>query len=201
MNKESKLYVVLFTFIISFIFIFVLSLINAYTIEKIELNREFSKVKAILSSAGIQFFDKKDALEKFNNLFIKKNINGVDFYIVDREGKEIFVYVFSGNGLWGLIEGAIATNKTVDQIIGIEIIAQNETPGLGGRIEEEWFKEQFKNEKLSGSLKLIYTGKQGDDDKTNSAVDAITGATLTSKFFVKIINDSIEIMRSALRSE
>ncbi len=60
-------------------------------------------------------------------------------------------------------------------ITGITIAGQGEilkeTPGLGGRILEPWFAEQFKG-KTAGQVKLK---KDGGD------IDAITGATVSSR--------------------
>jgi Na+-transporting NADH:ubiquinone oxidoreductase subunit C len=67
-------------------------------------------------------------------------------------------------------------------IKGLAFTEQNETPGLGGRIEEDWYKEQFKGTTLSGSLSY------GEE----TGLDAITGATSTSNAVLKILNTFIE---------
>ncbi|ANQ53607.1 MULTISPECIES: FMN-binding protein [unclassified Thermosipho (in: thermotogales)] len=200
MKTENKFYVILFTFTITFVFVVILSYINSLTYDKVLENREYFKVRAILNAMRIDFSDKMDAIEKFKKYVKKINIGGKDFY-VSNVGEKVYAYVFSGNGLWGTITGVVALNKNLDRIVGVDIISQNETPGLGGRIEEDWFKEQFRGEKVDKEIGIKKSEKLGDSNKENYSVDAITGATLTSKFFIKIINNTISEMRKVLRGD
>ncbi|PIE04937.1 MAG: hypothetical protein CSA76_01630 [Spirochaetales bacterium] len=79
---------------------------------------------------------------------------------------------------------------------GLDIISHSETPGLGGRIEEDWFKQQFRNEKIGTNGITVRKGEGGSDkDPDNSRVDGVTGASLTSASMEKIINDEIEVFR------
>jgi Na+-transporting NADH:ubiquinone oxidoreductase, subunit NqrC len=80
----------------------------------------------------------------------------------------------------------------------VDFISQNETPGLGGRIEENWFKEQFKSEKLIDGRITVTAIGQADENHENGKVDAITGATQTSKAVEKIINEYLEKLRVIL---
>ena len=74
------------------------------------------------------------------------------------------------------------------KLIGIEFTSHSETPGLGGRIDEEWFKEQFRGIDLEDSQDdyIIYTPAAGGN------VDAITGATLTSQSVREFVNEDIQ---------
>lgn len=67
---------------------------------------------------------------------------------------------------------------TTGAIISIKILFQQETPGLGTKVEEirprenkPWFQEQFKT-KMADDLVL---------DKKGGPIECITGATITSK--------------------
>jgi len=68
----------------------------------------------------------------------------------------------------------------------VDFTSHNETPGLGGRIDEAWFKEQFRNRKI-----VIGTGLSYDTEQENQ-LDAITGATSTSRSILNILNDVID---------
>jgi Na+-translocating ferredoxin:NAD+ oxidoreductase RnfG subunit len=71
------------------------------------------------------------------------------------------------------------------KIRGIEILEQQETPGLGARIEEDQFREQFKGKIINETIIIQIKGAAtGPND-----VSAITGATITSKTVEKIINE------------
>ncbi|MDF1568486.1 MAG: FMN-binding protein, partial [Spirochaetaceae bacterium] len=86
--------------------------------------------------------------------------------------------------------------SSLSQIIGLDVISHSETPGLGGRIEEDWFKDQFREEQIGPDGITVRKGEGGvDDDKENSTVDGITGASLTSAAMEVIINNEIEYLR------
>jgi len=66
MNRNSKIYTVLFTFLISFVFILVLSFFNGITIERTEKNKTLSTIKAILNSMAIVYADDDQAYTIFS---------------------------------------------------------------------------------------------------------------------------------------
>ncbi|MCL7415473.1 MAG: FMN-binding protein [ANME-2 cluster archaeon] len=77
------------------------------------------------------------------------------------------------------VAGGIDTNYTVT---GIKIMTHAETPGLGAKIVEPWFGEQFKG--VEGS-KLMLSKKGG-------AIDAITGATISSQAVIDAIQYKVD---------
>ena len=103
-------------------------------------------------------------------------------YVFNKDGAEINVIPIYGAGLWGPIWGYIAFNADCTQIVGAYFDHESETPGLGAKIKDEaWFREQFKGEtvnfsKPDDSFDIVKGGAPKDD---KSAVDAITGATMT----------------------
>ena len=97
---------------------------------------------------------------------------------------EGWVFYGKGPGLWGEIDAVIGYDITGTMITGIEFTKQNETPGLGARIAETWFKEQFRGK--SGPFTMM---AEGTSTQSNQ-FDAITGATRTSSAVMQIINDT-----------
>ncbi|MDC7246170.1 MAG: FMN-binding protein, partial [Sphaerochaetaceae bacterium] len=91
----------------------------------------------------------------------------------------------TGAGLWGPITIVVGF---VDEstLSGVSILSQNETPGLGARIEEPWFTAQFSGK--SGPFTFVEEGTASADDE----IDSITGATRTSQAFRTIINSVID---------
>lgn len=61
----------------------------------------------------------------------------------------------NGPGFWGPVYAMVGVDGGVTKIIGIEFYKHQETPGLGARISESWFEEQFIGLSLDG-------GKAGD---------------------------------------
>jgi len=80
---------------------------------------------------------------------------------------------------------------------GFEIVDQQETPGLGGRISEPWFSAQFKGKKVlpDGTIAFEQGSGKGNFDPNNGTVDAITGASRTSDFVRALVNRSLALAR------
>ena len=73
------------------------------------------------------------------------------------------------------------------QVVGMEILESRETPGLGDKIYKD---EEFVAEFSALSIEPeIVTVKKGTGAQANE-VDAITGATISSKAVVRIINET-----------
>lgn len=73
-------------------------------------------------------------------------------------------------------------------ILGYTILQSAETPGLGAKAQQ-WFQKDGKGNVIGKNP------GQGDlhvskDDKTGNAVDAITASTITSRAFLKAINQA-----------
>jgi len=196
-DRENKVYTIAFTFIITFAFVIVLSLINNATEPTVKKNQELLKVKAILNAMDISYLSDDEALDKFRNDVQKVENDKYEIYKTTSGGEEIYALIFSGSGLWGTITGVLAVDSSLSTIKGIDFISQSETPGLGGRIEENWFKDQFRDEKVSSGMISVSVTKT-DGSKEDGKVDAVTGATLTSKSVEKIVNDSLAKLREVL---
>lgn len=88
-----------------------------------------------------------------------------------------------GAGLWGPIWGYIAFREDGKTIAGAYFDHASETPGLGAKIKDEpWFREKFAGKKVAfGTAQLFNLAKNAEASGAENAVDAITGATMTSK--------------------
>ena len=195
MNKNNLIYTVVFSFITAFFFVFLLSLADGMTKEKTEENAKKTFYKAVLKSAGIDFKSDEDSVPVFEKYF-STYTEGDSVLKTKVDGKNLVIKVFRGSGLWGTITGVIAFSEDLERIAGFEVISHNETPGLGGRIDEDWFKDQFDWEKISASGITVRKGSGSfDSDTENSEVEGITGASLTSKSIETIVNENINLMR------
>ncbi len=70
------------------------------------------------------------------------------------------------------------------ELLGLAILQQNETPGLGNRIEEEGFRAQFLGKGLTASRWKVT--KDGGD------FDQISGATISSRAVVEGLSAGLE---------
>jgi Na+-transporting NADH:ubiquinone oxidoreductase subunit C len=100
------------------------------------------------------------------------------------DGSIKYVLPVYGAGLWGPIWGYIAVNEDGNTIYGANFSHEGETPGLGARIAEQPFQDEFKDKHLfvDGEFKSVAVLKRGQK-ATNGAeqIDALTGATITSR--------------------
>ena len=114
-------------------------------------------------------------------------------------------FEMSGRGFCAEIKGIMALKTDLSSILGIVFVVHNETPGLGGRITEPWFQDQFNGLKATVPAdggKFIYLVKSGsknpNDPRADRTVDAITGATQTSMAIEKLINTNLSAFRRAM---
>ena len=84
------------------------------------------------------------------------------------------VNTYTNNGFGGNIT-IMAGFKTDGTIINITVLTHKETPGLGNKMTEPKFKDQFMN-KNPKEFSLVV-------DKDGGPVDAITAATISSRAF------------------
>jgi Na+-transporting NADH:ubiquinone oxidoreductase subunit C len=109
------------------------------------------------------------------------------------------VYVFKngytvipvyGAGLWGPVWGYIAFQPDCRTIAGAYFDHESETPGLGAKIKDEaWFREKFVGKAVAfGAETLFNLDKNAEESGAANAVDAITGATMTSRGLNEALN-------------
>lgn len=200
MKKDSLVYTVIFSFTITFILVFILSMAAAYTRERVEKNQALSTARAYLLASGVEVQEGTDIEKLFRQTF-NMDSPGSDPIHAVVDGLPVIVSPFSGKGLWGTITGVIAVDNTFSRIVGMEITSHSETPGLGGRIEEDWFKEQFRGESISTDIMVVQSGGMGDTDPDNGVLDGITGATRTSESMQNIVNSQIKVLREGSGGE
>ena len=117
---------------------------------------------------------------------------GSDIYYVSKvEEKGAVVFKTSGAGLWSTIELLLAVSPGLDSLYGLRVISQAETPGLGGRIMETGFQENFRGVEIRPGISVVKFASRPNE------VDAITGASVTSRSVEKIINRGVAKMDRA----
>ena len=92
-------------------------------------------------------------------------------------------------GYGGTITLLAGLSSDLETIIGIEVVEQVETPGLGGNITESEFKRQFAG--LDADEPVTYV-KNIEPDKDANEIQAISGATITSRAVTSGINATLD---------
>ena len=125
---------------------------------------------------------------------------------------EVPVYVFSngvtvipvyGAGLWGPVWGYLSFDESLDNIVGAYFDHESETPGLGGKIKDDpAFRAQFQGKTVDfADARPFDIVKGGAPAGKRNAIDAITGATMTSKGLGEAINNWLEAFKGYLQGK
>lgn len=205
-KKKSIIYPVFFMILVSVVFTLALSLINELTIDTIKAQADFKNQKTLLYVFDIDYDvngSREEIGQIYNQIISKKAVKGKDFsvYVATKDNVTLgYAFPIEGKGLWGTIKGYLAFDENYTEIIGVDFVSHSETPGLGGRINEIWFKDQFRgikmNEDETRNIEvIIYSPSEG-----GNAIP-ITGATLTSDSVRKMFNTSITYILDELRGE
>ncbi|MFH1361836.1 MAG: FMN-binding protein [bacterium] len=96
--------------------------------------------------------------------------------------------ICQGNGYQGVIKMILGVNADFSKFTGMSVLEQVETPGLGAKISESSFQAQFKG--LAARPPIEYV--KGISPSKQNEIQAITGATISSRSVVEIINKTIE---------
>lgn len=150
---------------------------EAYTI-----NLKGEKVRDL--NTEVKSIELQDGL-KAQNKNIKDGSDAADLpvYVFNKDGKSVTVVPVYGAGLWGPIWGYIALDEDLQTIEGAYFDHDSETPGLGAKIKDDpSFRAEFIGKKVNVASDPVFSVvKVGTSADENSSVDAITGATMTSK--------------------
>jgi Na+-transporting NADH:ubiquinone oxidoreductase subunit C len=144
-------------------------------LDSSDLLRKFNVKKQLLANRAGRSLEEYDPGYKI--LFLYKPGGTLKSYVVPIEGY----------GLWDLIRGYVALQPDLNTVMGITFYEHKETPGLGARITEDWFKDSYIGKKIlneQGELVSIKVAKGQaaafiPEDRLKHWVDGISGATLT----------------------
>lgn len=194
--KDKTWFSPVFMLICTAIFTGILSGVFVYSRPLIQANARLNEITAQLHALDITIpadVSPTDLESSYEQNIDEVNINGLTLYQYKTDdGKINYAIPFEGAGLWGEITGIIALDQELKTVLGMDFISQNETPGLGGRIEEDWFKEQFRSIALYEDGEPIRYAAPGSEGQ----IDAITGATATSSAVLDIMNAAIQDAKS-----
>jgi len=135
------------------------------------------------------------------------NADGMTLYIGKNSGETAPVgiaFEAVGNGFQGKISIMVGISTDFSKINGIKILEQIETPGLGTKIVVDptnkkdpfWFSNQFKDLTTVPAIEVVKNVKPSK----STEIQAITGATISSKAVVTILNNQILQAKSIYQS-
>ena len=152
----------------------VLASVNAVTapqIEKINAENLAAGIKAVMGSEDIQVSEpwEVDAFTAYD--------------IQDKQGNLLGkAVVTTENGFGGPLKVLVGFNTEVD-ILGYTVLEHQETPGLGAKAGE-WFQDKIIG--MNPGTNNFTVSKDGGE------VDAITASTITSRAFLRAIQNAYD---------
>jgi len=178
----DKIKMVLFVLVLGTILSSALISVNTFTTPLIERNQAVKLQKTVLSAFGYTY--DIETLDDTYNQNITVVGEGDTLHYKAANG--LIAFPYKGKGFQGDITGIIAMESDIQTISGLAILSQVETPGLGSRIGDEPFLSQFPGQKFSPEL--VY--KSAGNAKADNEIDGISGATLSSKAIINILNEN-----------
>ena len=205
MKKTSPAYILGFMIIICTVFGTGISSVHYATLDMLRKNEKLHKNRSIcrvfnLSVAGAS----ADAFQKAiddNIGYEQIAYQGRTWDVYKQKDTGNIGFVFSGTGFWDRITGIMVLSPDLSKVMNIQFLDQKETPGLGARIEEGWFVDQFKGVPIAWDQpvdKRIIVGPAPNPNAKNR-VDAITGATQTSLALMRFLNSELELFRKIIK--
>lgn len=110
----------------------------------------------------------------------------------ENENSVGYSLAYVGSGFQGKIRIMVGLNEELNRVIGLQVLEQIETPGLGTKIVEKPFTDQFIDLSLDPKAAWV----KGVEPSNPNEIQAITGATISSVAIIDILNEGIEKLRS-----
>ncbi len=171
---KDRIYPLIFMLITTVVCILLTSGLHLYTLDRAQANELSFTRRAILEAADLPFTNTTEGIERAYH----EQITEMDgYYTASGSFGTRYIIPLEGPGLWGTISIMVGLGEDLQTFSGVAIVSQNETPGLGARIEEKWFTAQFKGKRAPFIMVEEGTASASQE------VDAITGATRTSEYF------------------
>lgn len=168
--------------VITIICISLVAVLHLSTEDLVIANEGLVLKKAVLFAGGVEI---PPTNQEINELYDSLVTERDGWYEISNDSGRTKAYAFiqAGPGLWGEIEAVTAFTPDFSTFAGVDFIKQNETPGLGARITELWFREQ-----LRGRTYPLSMNPEGTESPGAGEIDAITGATRTSEYVLSLFN-------------
>jgi Na+-transporting NADH:ubiquinone oxidoreductase subunit C len=204
-KTRERLFTVGFMFSITFVCISAVSLLYLSTQDLVRRNQSLYLRRAVMDVTGAEgayALPPDDVARWYEQHVAEQNValpaggSMPVFVISDPKSRAPLGYAVRriGNGLWGKIEAMVGLDGTMKALTGVSFIGQNETPGLGARITEDWFRRQFKGK--TGPFTLV---PENTRSTSPLEMDAITGASVTSAGVRDMLNRTINEVPAVIR--
>lgn len=164
----------------------VLAIVNKIT------EKPIAKVQAKQLTDGIKVVMNSDSIVTDTPVVMKKVFDGKEYEFVihnakNPSGESVGAAVESTTQGFGGDLRTLVGFDTEGNICGYTILQSAETPGLGAKADQ-WFQKGQKGNIIGKKAGALVTHK--DDGADSLKVDAITASTITSRAFLKAVNQA-----------
>ncbi len=187
---KEQIRMIVFVVILGIVAAAILLGTEGFTSDRILDNQEYALKSTILTAFDIDY-EESTVITIYEEGITEDTVDDDVFYYTENG---TVGFEFDGKGLWGPIEGFMTLEPDLVTIKGIQIIYNEETPGLGGVVAEQWYLTKFVGKKFDPEIIV----KKDADMASSTEVDAITGATMTSTAFQLMLNESYQMQKEVL---
>ncbi len=106
------------------------------------------------------------------------------------QGPDVIALEGSKEGYIGPVKTILAVDIESTELIGIEVLDQEETPGLGDPITEEDFLQDFIGQSFQDDFRLV------TEDPEPGEIEILSNATVSAEAVVDLVNHAFEVLRN-----
>ena len=223
LNVSSPAYVIVFVVIFSAVFTAAVVALQVAAQGRIERSEALRQERALLTVFGLMepeaTIDERQVADLVSrridsSLEVSDPVTGRKFIVYraydgDKAAGgrlKAIAFVIAGTGFWAPVTGLLSLTPDRTHVIRAVFVEQKETPGLGGRIAEEQFqKDQFAGLNVSkppAGRPYVYVAQERPaspaDPRYGRTIEAITGATQTSRAVTRFLNVDLEQFQRAM---
>lgn len=190
--KEKVWYPIVFMFVATLFFSAILIVFGSFTRQRVQDNERVAFERAVLEALPIDL-PQNASPPTIHMMYLEHIKEATDasagaLRYVKNDSLIAYALPLEGPGFWAQIRGVIGIAADKKTITGISFYEQNETPGLGGEIVKQDFRNQFIGKRLADTdtpLEIRMQSVPLDE----SSVHAVTGATQTSTRLARFMNE------------
>ena len=197
--KDKPWFPIAYMFVVTACFSSVLIGFAKLTEDRVRANEQLMFERAVLEAFpdDIEVPPTAQINQRFNELFEKPD-DAAGAYIYLKDGQPAgYAVPVAGKGFWAPIRGIVGVSKDLTTVLGISFYDQNETPGLGARITETDFREQFEGLTV-GKIEKPIGVRPPSVSLSDNEVHAISGATQTCVRLEVLINEDLSAWLKAM---
>lgn len=199
--KETNTYIIIYATVMVIIVAFLLAFISSALKPTQDANVLRDTKNQILISLNITGLKGVAIDQKFAEVVTDTiQVDDKVVYQASVDGATKYVLPVKGRGLWGGLWGYISVDDDRQHVFGTYFDHESETAGLGARIKERWFQEQFNGKPIftDNPQQVALTVVKKGQSKAETEIDGVTGATLTSNGVADMVTNGLQAYISFL---